>query len=61
MDRPVVYAKRFPASHAWLIRERIDQVLAELPTLPAFMGDLQEGECVVLVKLSAASSKEKSA
>ncbi len=59
MDRPTVYAKRFPASHAWLVEERIDKVLAEIGQLPDFMGDLRDGECVVIVKLSAASQKER--
>jgi hypothetical protein len=59
MDRPVVYAKRFPASHAWLVRERIDKALAEIAELPDFMGDLWDGECVVIVKLSAATAKQR--
>lgn len=61
MDRPTVYAKRFPASHAWLVEERIDKALAEISQLPDFMGDLRDGECVVIVKLSAASTHGRTA
>lgn len=50
---PTIYAKRFPASHEWLVRERIDKALKDLAELPEFMGDLRQGECVVIVKLSA--------
>lgn len=59
MPKPTVYAKRFPASHAWLVEERIEKALAEISLLPDFMGDLRDGECVVIVKMSAMSSAQE--
>ena len=48
-----LYAQRFPASHRWLVEERVDEALAEIKKLPEWTGDLHDGECIVLVQVVA--------
>ena len=46
-----LYTQRFPASHRWLVEERVADALKEMEALPEWTGDLKVGECVVFVQL----------
>lgn len=46
-----LYTQRFPASHRWLVEQRVDDALREVAAMPEWTGDLQTGECVVVVQL----------
>lgn len=50
-----LYAQRFPACHRWLVEQKVAEALAEIAQLPEWTADLTDGECVVLVKLSASA------